>query len=276
MKKLLLFMLVLLMIPLVSAQIAVQSFSANPEKVSPGNQVELRVALENVGDDDIKDVLVSLDLSNVPFAPLHSSSEKIIDRIRDGDEETVRFDLVVLPDASPQIYKIPIEISYNDTIKSSLISIEVSAQAKLDVMLEESELIKVNDKGTVILKFINNGLTQIKFLKVTLQDSPSYETLSPKSLYVGEVDIDDFETEDFLIISKVKNPQLVIALEYTDSNNNEFKETRYVNLNVYTLEEAKQLGLVKANFAGIWIFFILFIIILIILYRIFRRKKNVN
>jgi len=276
MKKLILFMLVLLVLPIVSAQIAIQSFSADPEKVSPGNQVELSVTLENVGNDDINDVLVSIDLSQVPFAPLRSSSEKIIDRIRDDDEETVRFDLVVLPDASPQIYKIPIKISYNDTIKTSLISLEVTAIAKLDLILEESELVKVNDKGTVTLKFVNNGLTQIKFLKVTLQDGLSYEILSPKSLYIGEVDIDDFETEEFLIISKIKNPRLAINLEYTDSNNNEFKETKYLDLNVYSLEEAKQLGLIKTNFTGIWITFIMLVVLVIILYRIFRRKKNVN
>src|SRR3989344_7267234 len=276
MKKLLLFMFVLSMIPLVNAQIAVQSFSATPDKVSPGSQVELRIALENVGDDDIKNVLVSLDLSNVPFAPLRSSSEKIIDKIRDDDEESVLFDLVALPDASPQIYKIPIKISYNDTVKISLISLEVSAIPKLDVILEESELVKVNDQGAVTLKFVNNGLTQIKFLKVTLQDSLSYEILSPKSLYVGEVDIDDFETEEFLIISKIKNPQLAINLEYTDSNNNEFKETKYLDLNVYTLEEAKQLGLIKTSFAGVWMILIILIVIVIVLYRILRRKKNVN
>ena len=276
MKKLMLFILVLLMIPLVSAQVAVQSFSTSPEKVSPGNKVELLIILENVGDDDIGNVLVNLDLSQVPFAPLRSSSEKIIDKIKDGDEEAVRFDLVVLPDALPQIYKIPIKISYNETVKSSLISLEVSAQAKLDVILEESEIIKVNDKGAVTLKFINNGLTQIKFLKVTLQNSPFYEILSPKSLYIGEVDIDDFETEEFLIISKVKDSRLVVDIEYTDSNNNEFKETRYVDLSIYTLEEAKQLGLIKTSSFGIWVILFVLVVINIILYRTFRRKKNVN
>src|SRR3989344_6959074 len=276
MKKLLLILMALILIPMVSAQIAVQSFSSTPEKISPGENVQLRVTLENVGNDDIENVLVSLDLSDVPFAPLRSSSEKIIDKIRDNDEETVLFELVALPDASSKIYKIPVRISYNSTLKSSLVSLEVSAKAKLDLILEESEVVKVNDKGAVTLKFINNGLTQIKFLKVTLQDSPYYEILSPRSLYIGEVDIDDFETEEFLIISKVKDSRLVVALEYTDSNNNEFKETRNVNLNVYTLGEAKQLGLIKTNFIGIWIFFIIFIILLIILYRMFRRKKNVN
>jgi len=274
MKKLILLALVLLAIPLVSAQVAVQSFSASPEKVLPGDHVELKITLENVGNDDVRDVLVALDLSQVPFAPLRSSSEKIIDRIRDGDEETVLFELVALPDASSQIYKIPVRISYNETSKSSLISLEVSAEAKLDVIMEDSEIIKVNDQGAVTLKFINNGLTQIKFLKVTLQDSMYYEILSPKTLYIGEVDVDDFETEEFVIISKAKNPRLVLNLEYTDSNNNEFRETRDISLNVYTLEEAKHLGLVKGNFSSFWIIIVV-IVIAFVLYRIFKRKKNV-
>ena len=276
MKKLVLLLLALLIFPLVNAQIAVQSFDTTPGQVSPGDELRLRVTLENVGDDDIKDVLVKLDLSQVPFAPMGSSSEKIIDEINEDDEETIYFDLVALQDANSQIYKIPIEISYNDTVKTSLISVEVSAEAKLDVILEESEVIKVNDNGIVTLKFINNGLTQIKFLKITLQNSPYYEILSPKSLYIGEVDIDDFETEEFIIIAKYKNPRLVLSLEYTDSNNNEFKETRNIDLNVYTLEESKQLGLVKSSSSGIWIILVILLIVGIIVYKIIKRKKNAN
>src|SRR3989344_5477093 len=276
MKKLLLILMALILIPMAGAQIAVDSFSSTPEKISPGENVQLRVNLENVGNDDIENVLVSLDLSDVPFAPLRSSSEKIIDKIRDDDEETVLFELVALPDASSKIYKIPVRISYNSTLKSSLVSLEVSAKAKLDLILEESEVVKVNDKGAVTLKFINNGLTQIKFLKVTLQDSPYYEILSPRSLYIGEVDIDDFETEEFVIIPRTKNPRLALILEYSDSNNNEIKETRSINVNVYTFEEAKQLGLVNSGFSKLWLVVIVLLALIFISYKIFRKRKHAN
>ena len=98
-----------------------------------------------------------------------------------------------IPNAEPLIYKIPVEISYDTTVKTALISLEIIADAKLDLLLEDSEIVKVNDQGIITLKFINNGLTQIKFLKVTLEESGAYEILSPKELYIGEVDIDDFE-----------------------------------------------------------------------------------
>src|SRR3989344_764212 len=277
MKKLIIIMLALLIIPLVNAQIAIQSFDTSLSKVSPGDSTQLRITLENVGKDDISNILVNLNLDDVPFAPLGSSTEKVIDEIENDDSTTVYFNLIALPNAESQIYKIPVEISYDDVKKTSLISLEVSASAKLDLLLDESEVVKVNDQGIVTLKLINNGLTQIKFLKVSLQSSEAYEILSPNELYIGEVDVDDFETAEFNIIPKVKNPQLALNLEYSDMNNNMFKETKFIFLKVYTLEEAKQLGLVKQNnlFS-----IIVIIVVLLFIYIIYRRikkiKKNVN
>ena len=274
MKKLIIILLALLIIPFVNAQIAIQSFDSSSSKISPGDTTQLRITLENVGKDDIENILVKLNLDNVPFAPLESSTEKVIDEIENDDSTTVYFSLIALPNAESQIYKIPVEISYDDVKKTSLISLEVSASAKLDLLLDESEVVKVNDQGIVTLKLINNGLTQIKFLKVSLQSSEAYEILSPNELYIGEVDVDDFETAEFNIIPKVKNPQLALNLEYSDVNNNMFKETKFIFLKVYTLEEAKQLGLVKQNnlFSIIMIVVILFIIYMI--YRRIKRKKK--
>src|SRR3989344_2961303 len=276
MKKLIIIMLALLIIPLVNAQIAIQSFDTSLSKVSPGDSTQLRITLENVGKDDIENILVKLNLDDVPFAPLGSSTEKVIDEIENDDSTTIYFNLIALPNAESQIYKIPVKISYDDVEKDSLISIEVSAKARLDLLLEESEVVKINDQGKVTVKFVNNGLTQIRFLKVTLQQSPAYEILSSNEIYIGEVDVDDFETEEFTIIPKIKNPQLAFNLEYRDANNNNFMETKFIQLNVYTLEEAKQLGLVKNNFTGLWIIIIIVIVLAIFIYRKIKRKKNVS
>ena len=266
--------MLLLLIPLADAQIAINSFEASPSRISPGEQVQLRITLENVGKDDIENILVKLDLSQVPFAPLKSSTEKIIDEINENDQVTIYFNLIALPNTEPQIYKIPIKISYGNITKDSLISLEVYANAKLDLILENSEIVKINDNGKVTLKFINNGLTQIKFLKVTLEKSPAYEILSPNELYIGEVDIDDFETEEFKLIPKIKNPQLSLNLEYKDTNNNIFTETKFITLNVYTEEEAENLGLVEKSILNILLMPILIIIIGIFIYRKIRKKKN--
>ena len=77
----LLLALLAMMLPTVTAQIAIESFAATPKTVPPGNEVTLTLTLENGGDQDIENVAVALDLTEVPFAPVDSSTEKIIAKL---------------------------------------------------------------------------------------------------------------------------------------------------------------------------------------------------
>src|SRR3989338_3121415 len=265
----------MMVMPLVSAQVAVSSFTVNPRTVAPGGETNIDLTLENVGDLDIENVIVTLDLSNVPFVPVGSSNEKIIEEIDDGDQERVTFRVKALSTAEPSTYKIPVVISHAGVSKTSLISLEVTATAHLDLLLEKSELVKVNDNGKVTLKFVNDGLAQVKNLKITLKESPLYQITSPNTLYIGEVDVGDFETEEFTIIPLSEDPILTVEMEYRDAANNLFKESKLIKIPVYTEEEAKQLGLVKNNNTlMIIVIAVLMLVAGILLYR--RRKKRKN
>src|SRR3989338_4912384 len=268
-------LLAVMIIPMVSAQVAVSSFKLSPQKVLPGSETSIELNLENVADEDIENIIITLDLSQVPFVPVGSSNEKIIDKINDHDEERVDFRIKALSTAEPSIYKIPVVISYAGASKTSIISVEVTANAHLDLLLEKSELVKVNDNGKVTLKFVNDGLAQIKNLKITLKESPLYQITSPNTLYIGEVDVGDFETEEFTIIPLSEDPILTVEMEYRDAANNLFKESKLIKIPVYTEEEAKQLGLVKNNNTlMIIVIAVLMLVAGILLYR--RRKKRKN
>lgn len=268
-------LIAVMVLPLVNAQVAVDSFSLHPQKVLPGGETSIDLTLENVGELDIENVVVTLDLSNVPFVPVDASNERVIDEINDGDQESVHFTVQALANAEPSVYKIPVVISYEGTSKTSLISIEVTANAHLDLLLEKSELVKVNDNGKVTLKFVNDGLAQVKNLKVTLQESPLYKATSPSALYIGDVDIGDFETEEFTIIAKAEDPILTLNLEYRDAANNQFTESRLIKIPVYNAEEAKQLGLVKSNSTMlIVVVAVLALIVAFVIYRRRKKKKN--
>ena len=269
-----LLLLALLVFPMVNAQVAVSSFTLHPQTILPGSETNIEVTLENVGDEDIKNILVTLDLSNLPFVPVSASNEKIIEEINDGRQEEVTFRLKALSIAEPSIYQIPVVLSYEGVSRTSLISIEVVANAHLDLLLEKSELVKVKDNGKVTLKFVNDGLAQVKNLKVTLKESPLYQITSPSTLYIGEVDVGDFETEEFSLIPQTEDPILTVELEYRDAANNLFRESKLIKISVYTEEEAKQLGLVKSNSLILPIVVVLFVIAGIIIYR--RRKKRKN
>ena len=267
--------LLVLIIPSAKAQIAVDYFTANPEVVQPGESVNIELTLENLGEEDVEDVSVGLDLTQVPFVPVASSNEKIIDEIRDGDREGISFMIKALPDAVPGNYKIPIIIIHGGISKTSIISVEISAEAKLDVLINNADLVEVGDNGKVTLKFVNNGFSQISYLKVTLVESPFYEILSPQTLYIGEVDVGDFETEEYTIIAKQQDPSLILAMEYRDFKNNNYAVPKLVKLSVYSTLEAEQLGLNenKSTFSFV-IAGIIIIILLVFFYRRRRRKKK--
>jgi len=267
-------LLAMMVIPLVSAQVAVSSFTVSPRTVAPGGETSIDLTLEDVGDLDIENVIVTMDLSNVPFVPVGSSNEKIIEEIDDGDQERVTFRVKALSTAEPSTYKIPVVISHAGVSKTSLISLEVTATAHLDLLLEKSELVKVNDNGKVTLKFVNDGLAQVKNLKVTLKESPLYQVNSPSTVFIGEVDIGDFETEEFIIIAQSEDPILAVDLEYRDAANNQFRESKLIKIPVYSVEEAKQLGLVKGN-SLVWpIVGVVVLLAAIVIYRRRKKKKN--
>lgn len=264
-------LVMLIMMNIANAQIAINSFNAVPSVISPGKQVQVTLDIENVGSEDIEDIVVKLDLTNVPFAPYNSASEKVIDELNEDDNIQVVFDLIVLPDASSEIYKIPVEINHGTIKQSSLVSLSVAGDARLDVVLENSEVVKIGDRGNVIVKFINNGLTDIKFLTVKLNSNSNYELLTPDTVYIGQVDVDDFETAEFEILAKNKNPEMLFTVSYKDANNREFSQSKLVRLNVYDMETAKQLGLIQSSILG---YIAVPIVILLIGWFWYRRRKK--
>ena len=264
----------LLLLAKVSAQISIDSFSA--DTVQPGEELDLDLQLENVGEEDIENIIVSIDLTDLPFAPKESSTEKVIDEIKDGEEETVSFQLVALASAEAQTYKIPVSISYENTTKSSLVSVEVRTDAKLSVLLESSDLLIEEQQGAVTIKIVNEGLTQVKFVTLTLLESTEYEILSPDSVYIGEIDSGDFETEEFTIIAKRSDPELKIELEYRDTNNEEYIQKEELEVKAYSTEEARELGLLKQGNTLTWILLLLVLLLVTALWIRRKRKKHVH
>ena len=232
--------------------------------------------IENVGNKRINNILVALDLTALPLATVDSSTEKIMEKIRSDDRQIVSFRIRVLPTAKPQVYKIPVTLTYEGVSKTSLLSLEVSALAKLEIVLDNSNLLTVGDKGKINLRFVNNGLIPITFLTATMQESEGYEIIGSKSVYVGDVDVADFETEEFMLLPKIKDTLVQVDLLYHDANNQEYSTTKFVPLKVYTKDEAQRLGLVASNSGG-WVVASVIIIALLIFY-IFRkiRKKRKN
>ena len=275
MKLLILILMTVLAATLAQADITVESFAVNPPQVSPGGDVILELTLENAGDEDIENVIASLDLRDIPFAPVGSSTESAIDEIRDHRKERVLFTLKALPNAVPATYKIPVVVSYSGTSRTSFISLEVIAVTQLEVLVGDSDPLIVGKKSNVILKFVNNGLGDVRFLTVRIPESPLYSIVSPASVYIGDVDTADFETEEFIIVPHAADPIVAVELEYRDSTNRQYVKSTLVQLSVYSQGEADALGLGEPrSLAFPFIIGILILVLAIFAYKKVKKRRT--
>ena len=254
--------------------ILINSVNSIPKEASLGERVDVTINLENIGAKNIKNIAVKLDLSQAPFAPVDSSTEYIIQELDSDESTSVPFSLIVLPTATPGIYKIPIEVAYSNVTKKALISLTVQVKPQLFVELDKTDIIYAGTSGNVIIKFVNNGLADIKFLTVILDNSQSYDILSSKTVYIGNIDRDDTQTAEFKIFQKDRSSVLPLKIEYRDANNNLYRDNKLVSFNTYTKDQAEKLGLIKkSNFMN-YIIFILIIIVLFLIFKFRRKRKN--
>lgn len=264
-----------------SSALTINSVSTSPDTIAPGETTDITISIKNNADDEVTDVSIALDLTNLPFAPSESGSEFSFDTIDSGKSKQAQFTLAAFNDAKARTYKIPVTLSSRDinnlvTTRSSVIGIMINSQPLMDVNIEDGLFLK-GQNNQITVKVINKGLADVKFLEINAGTSSYYTLLSPSNVYVGDVDSNDFQTTEFKILFKENAPSsltIPISLVYKDITNKEYVENKNVNLKVYTNQEAINLGLVKKSYASYYVLGIIFFILIFILYRILRRRTE--
>lgn len=218
---------------------AVSIKSAETDILAPGEEGNMRIELENNLNDDAKDVSLKLEFTNLPFNPV-GSSEESIDEISEGDEERFDFTIKASNDIKPGDYKIPYTLTFkiNNEQKQNTgtIGITVKANPELSFSVTTENPI-INTQGKVILKIVNKGFADAKFVTVKILPE-GFTLLSEKEIYIGTIDSDDFETATLDAIFKTKNSLLNAVIEYKDFDNSVITKNISLPIQVYTKDEA--------------------------------------
>ncbi len=275
------FISLFLMISLASA-LAINSVSMYPEKIAPGEKSTITMSLKNNGDFDLTDVSVTLDFTNLPIAPHDSGSEVTINELNSDKTKNIEFQIIASNDAKSGIYKIPVKIEYREDdivkTKQSVISITVNSEPIIEVNYDNGLLLR-GQKNPVTLKVVNKGLGDAKFLELELGTSTAYNIISQNKIYVGDIDSNDFQTEDFQIYfnpSSLKNVNLPVKVKYKDVTNKEFNQNYNLGLKVYSREQAQNLGLVPKDNTIYIVLVIIVLIVVFFIYRMIRKRKRQN
>lgn len=240
-----------------------------PKIIPQGQKAKLLLSITNDADNVIKDIFVSLNLDDLPFAPLEGLNIKKIKNLEKGQIADIFFDIIALPDAKSGLYKVPITINYTDADGnkqsfSSSITLTIGEEPKFYITVDSVNL--KGGKGEIKLKFVNNGPTDIKFFNAKIIDTDSVIVNGFGEIYIGDLDSDDYVIESFYAKLK-KNPATIkLELTYRDALNKEYHQIYELSFDLNKVKnEAK---------TSYWPLVILVIVLIVIAYWYYKKKKG--
>ena len=264
----------------IAQALVIDSVISDSKGVAPGDVTEIEIGLENNEEETVEDISIALDLALLPFAPSDTSSEFGIDEIREKKTKYARFSLIVLPEAQSGVYKIPVTITYHregsiDIIsKKAVISLTVHAQPVINAHAEESVLIK-GQNNELSIQLINQGTSDVQFLEVTANPSTHVTLLSSPTVYIGNVDSDDFDSVSYSIFLKDSAPDTLlfpITIRYKDALQKTYTQELTIIVPTYTEDDAIAVGLRERSYTTQIVVFVVLLIIFFFLYRFVRKK----
>ena len=249
------------------------SVSIEPKEISPGSDGLVKIIFKNTADSRLKDIVIKLDLRNesIPIAPLTSTAEKKIKSLGVNGEETVYFNIIVSPNAEAKVYKVPLKITYYDDLGSlytsdDTIGIAVNSESQFQLNIENSNIYNSGERGKVTVSVSNVAPLDAKFVNLELLDSKYYQVISQKSIYIGDLESDDFDTVEYDIYAKKTKDWKVpldFLVRYKDAYNNELEYKKTLYLETYSYFGQLKYGIKSPK--GIFRF-IIFVAIIVFLY----------
>ena len=256
------------------AILTVDEYSTIPEKIQPGDFITVDISLKNGGKITVKDIDVTMELDESVMAPIGSGNTKRIKEILPGETGKVSFTLIADTSAEIKVYSVPLKLQYKDIRNTEYedetrISLIMSAEPDLILVVDSSEVTTPGAPGMVVLKVINKGIMDLKYLNARLVSTDQYEVLSPSNEeYIGNLDSDDFETFEFIIKTKQKDVRLNTIVEFKDTYNKEYSKTFDLPLRVISQSDLGQGGFPWGTTA------IVLVVIAGVIYWWYRRRKK--
>jgi len=256
-------------------------------EMTPGSARIVTISLENLADTYLKDISAVFDFSSttLPFATMDSINEKRIVSMPAKGKANVSFDIITAPDAASGVYKIPLTLSYSDTTnkkytRNYTLGFVVNSKPDFQIGLQKYDALTEGSTGTVTVSVSNTGPGTIKFMTMDILPSAGYEAFGEKSIYLGNLNSDDYQTGAFKIYVKpgalgsAKTLPLKISLKYRDGLNNMYSKDISLDLRVYTQSEITAYGLAPASSSSTTIYVIIAVVVIYYVYKKYFKKKQ--
>lgn len=214
-----------------------------PDTVVSGTSRTMTFTLENTANAYFRNIELSLNPNQQTPIVTSGTSGKRVSQMAPGATRNVSFQLNIGQSAENGVYSIPLGLKYENeagaTIqKQESTGVVVGGQPNIELGTNNDGRINAGSTGTVTLRFVNRGEGTAKFVKIEAQDSENYEILSGSSIYLGDMNPDDYQTAELELYANKTADQASIPVEITYQENGEEKTvTQNADINVVTAQE---------------------------------------
>lgn len=221
-----------------ASTLTITSATTNPAQLAPGQPGMLTVTVRNTQGSLVRDATLSLGLDGTVFSPIGGATQQTLSSIAGGGVATYTFTIAADPKADSSIYRIPVSLNFTTNTGSQAseqdsIGVVVAAAPQVSLLVDQANVYSDGKEGTIVLKLVNKGLSQIKFAEVSLNDGTGYNvTSNSRTVYLGNIDSDDFQTAEYTLKPTATSFNLAATVTYSDALNAPY--TQQVSLPITT------------------------------------------
>ncbi len=215
-----------------------------PDRVGSGTSSTMNVTLENTANGHFRNVDVSLGLNEIPMV-VSGTTRQRVDSIAPDEKRILQFEMQVDESASNGVYSIPITLEYENEAgapqsKTQNTGVVIGGEPQIETALNEAGDIAAGSSGTTTYRFVNRGEGTAKFVQVEFQEGENFTILSGDSVYLGDMNPDDYQTAEIEIHTDPGTDSVSVPVELSyRENGEELTETQEVEVNVLTEEETQ-------------------------------------
>lgn len=196
------------------------SVESNNSQIEPGEVFKISVLLENVGDNEIKWLRLSLNPKDKELVPITSDSERIFRDIAQGSTQESLFWFSLEKEASVRNYPVDLVLKYMDERgieynETKLVGIVAAGRGNLDIAKKTTEPSRIIEDRPFVLtvKIENTGTGDARGVSTSLESELSGDTLA----YLGEIKKDDYSNAVFTIDgTKSGKKTAILKMTYED------------------------------------------------------------
>lgn len=264
--------------------VQVTLLNQDPDPVSQGDVVKVRFKIENSGGSTFSNVIAEL-IPQYPFEIYSGPASKSIGVLSASQAGTraviIDYRLKVSENAvkGDNEIKLRLQLSKSSSLEYNFtIAVDTSDRPDLNPLIKSTTIQQAGKRGTVTIELANADKGNAKFVQLFLLPAGDYELLSSSNyVYLGDIDSDDSDSEDFDIYvnADTKSPlKLPIKIEYQDVNGKQYSMESALEARLFTSSELGKYGIVKKSYTGIIIILVLLLLAGYIVWRKIRQKKK--